>query len=190
MPEFSPHMDRRQELTAGTHSAGTTTWTLLYADPSINCLIIGSGASVGTVITSPTLNTSTYPFTVAVTGNYNGATACVGVTYEWYIIPTKPIRIRQDGTPDFTSKMSVRYLDVAYHLSSGFTVRRAMTSRADTDKAFAGNSDGSVTAKGVFRAHLNGNTTDAVWSIRSTSPKRVVVPSIEYLTDIDTRRDG
>lgn len=183
-------MDRRQELTAGTHSAGTTTWTLLYADPSINCLIIGSGVSVGTVINNPTLNTSTYPYTVSVTGNYNGATACVGVTYEWYIIPTKPIRIRPDGSPDFTSKMNVRYLDVAYHLSSGFTVRRTMTQRSDSNRVFAGNSDGSVTAKGVFRAHLNGNTEDAVWSIRSSTPKRVVVPSIEFMTDINNRRDG
>lgn len=183
-------MDRRQELTAGTHSAGTTTWTLLYADPSINCLIVGSGASVGTVLTSLTLNTSTYPFTVAVTGNYDGATACVGVTYEWYIIPTKPIRIRPDGSPDFTSKMNVRYLDVAYHLSSGFTVRRSMTGRADSDRVFAGNSDGTVTAKGTYRANLNGNTEDATWKVLSSSPKRVVIPSIEFLTDINTRRDG
>lgn len=183
-------MDRRQELTAGTHSAGTTTWTLLYADPSINCLIVGSGASVGTVLTSLTLNTSTYPFTVAVTGNYDGATACVGVTYEWYIIPTKPIRIRPDGSPDFTSKMSVRHLDVAYHLSSGFTVRRSMTGRADSDRVFAGNSDGSVTAKGLYRANLNGNSEDATWKVLSSSPKRVVIPSIEFLTDINTRRDG
>lgn len=188
-------MDRRQELTGGSFSVGTgkTTWTLLYGDPSINCLILGSGGSVGTVfpiVAGPDLNTATHPYTVSVTGNYSGITACVGVTYEWYIIPTKPIRIRPDGSPDFTSKMNVRYLDVAYHLSSGFTVRRTMTQRADSNRVFAGNSDGSVTAKGVFRAHLNGNTEDAVWSIRSSTPKRVVVPSIEFMTDINNRRDG
>jgi hypothetical protein len=145
---------------------------------------------VGTVISNPTLNTSTYPYTVSVTGNYNGLTACVGITYEWYIIPTNPVRMRADGSPDFTSKMCVRYLDVAYYMSSGFTVRRAMTGRANSDRVFGGNSDGTVTAKGLYRANLNGNTVDAAWSVRSSTPKRVVVPSIEFLTDLNTGRDG
>lgn len=191
MPEYNITLDRRQELQAGTYSAGTgkTTWNLYYGDPSINCLVLSSGASAGTVITTLTLNTSTYPYTVQADGNYPVA-AVVGILYTFDVELTDPVRIRQDGSPDFTSRMAVRTIDVAYHESAGFGVKREMTNRTDRTVTFAGNADGSVTAKGVFRANLNGNTNDAAWSIVATQPKRVVVPSVEFLTDINTRRDG
>lgn len=190
MPDYTPYLDRRQELAAGTHSAGTTTWNLPYYDPDGNVLIIGSGASQGEVRTDITVQNATYPYTVSVTGNYDGIQAVFGVAMAFSVTLTNPFRLRTDGTPDFTSRLTVRHLDVSYYKSGSFGVSRTMANRSGATVTFAGNSDGSVTATDTLRVNLNGNTHDATWIVSSSNPKRVVIPSVEFFVDVNNRKDG
>ncbi len=191
MPNYTPHLDRRQELTGGTHSAGTTTWTLAVPDGGIDTLIIASGSTpLGTVVPITSLNTATYPYTVAVSGNYDGLSAVVGVSFQAIMTPTKPIRYRFDGTPDFTSRINVRTLDIRCHRSGPYMVQRSMTGRSDASRTFTSSSALQANASENTRFNLNGNTEDATWIVYGDGPQRMVIASMEWLVDTNTRRDG
>ncbi len=191
MPNYTPHLDRRQELTGGTHSAGTTTWTLAVPDGGIDTLIIASGTTpLGDVVPITNLNTSTHPYTVAVSGDYDGLSAVVGASFQALLTPTKPIRSRYDGTPDFTSRINVRTLDVRCHRSGPYTVQRNMSSRAIATRTFSTSAAERAEASENTRFNLNGNTNDAEWFIYSNGPQRMVISSIEWFVDNNNRRDS
>ena len=193
MPNYTPHIDRRQELSGGSYSAGPneTSWDLAVADGAINTLIIASGTTpLGSVVPIKTLNALTYPYKVIVTGDYNGLSAVVGVAYESTITPTNPFRTRQDGSPDFTSRVTVRTLDVRCHRSGPYTVTRTMTSRANANRTFTSTPALQATATENKQFNLNGNTDDSTWRIYTTGPQRMVISSVEFMVDINNRRDG
>lgn len=194
MPNYTPHLDRRQELSGGSYSAGPneTSWDLAVADGAINTLIIASGTTpLGSVVPIKTLNTLTYPYKVIVTGNYNGLSAVVGVAYEATITPTNPFRTRQDGSPDFTSRVTVRTLDVRCHRSGPYTVARNMTSRGVATRSFTSTPALQAAATVNRQFHLNGNTdNNTTWRIYTTGPQRMVISSVEFMVDINNRRDG
>lgn len=190
MPNYTPHLDRRQELSSGSHSAGTTTWTLAVGDGSIDTLIIGSGASIGEVVPITSLNVATYPYTVAVSGNYNGESAVVGASFEASLTPTNPFRLRQDGSPDFSSRVTVRTVDVRCHRSGPYSIDRSMISRGTATRTFTSSLALQAMATENKRFNLNGNTDDATWRIYTDGPRRMVISSVEFLVDLNTRRDG
>lgn len=201
MPSFTPHLDRRYQLAGFDYTAGHTSWQLPFNDTAVNCLVIGDAfAAAGTVYLSGTIDgvvhndfaLSSGLVTLTASGvNYVTTDACIlGVLYSMTIRPTRPFYRDQQGNADFVTRIGVRHLDVAYYQSGGFLVRRTMTGRANSDRTFAG--DGTVTAVGKMRAHLNGNTKDAYWTVQSLAsvPKRVVIPSISFDVDANARRDG
>jgi hypothetical protein len=190
MPNYTPHLDRRQELSSGSHSAGTTTWTLAVPDSGIDTLIIASGGSIGTVVPTSNINTTTYPYTVSVSGNYNTESAVVGVSFQALLTPTKPIRYRYDGSPDFTSRINVRTLDIRCHRSGPYTVQRDMTYRSSATRTFTSSLALQAQASENTQFHLNGNTDDATWFILSNGPQRMVIASMEWLVDSNNRRDS
>ncbi len=190
MPNYTPHLDRRQELTGGTHSAGTTTWTLAVPDGGIDTLILATGGSFGTVVPITTLNVSTYPYTVAVSGNYDGLSAVVGTSFQAALTPTKPVRYRYDGTPDFTSRVTVRTLDVRCHRSGPYMIQRTMTNRATATREFTSSQALQAEASENTRFNLNGNTEDTDWVIYGDGPQRMVIASIEWFVDNNNRRDS
>lgn len=193
MPNYTPHLDRRQELSGGSYSVGPneTSWDLAVPDGGIDTLIIASGTTpLGSVVPIKTLNTLTYPYKVIVTGDYSGLSAVVGVSFQASITPTKPFRYRQDGSPDFTSRMGVRTLDVRCHRSGPYSVERTMPFRNTATRSYTSTLALQANATENARFHLNGNTDDATWRIYTTGPQRMVISSVEFMVDINNRRDG
>jgi len=196
---FTPHLDRRYQLT-GAIDSGHTRWWLPFNDEAVNCLIVGDGyLDAGTVYLSGTFDgqlyndfnvTSGFLNLTANTNDYTAHECTMGVLYTMEVEPTRPFYKDREGNADFVTRIGVRHLDVAYYQSSGFRVRRTMTNRPTCDKTFVG--DGTVTQTGKLRAHLNGNATAARWSVLSLPhvPKRVVIPSIRFDADANARRDG
>jgi hypothetical protein len=192
MPNYTPHLDRRQELSGGSFDAGAneTSWDLAVPDGGIDALIIASGGSFGTVVPIKTLNTLTYPYKVIVTGDYSGLSAVVGVSFQAALTPTKPIRYRYDGSPDFTSRINVRTLDIRCHRSGPYMVQRAMTNRSSATRTFTSTAALQAQASENTQFHLNGNTHDANWIIYGDGPQRMVIASMEWLVDSNNRRDS
>lgn len=195
MPSYTVHLDRRYQLT-GTYGAGNTTWTLPFADPFANCLVVGEThadtgkfyTKVGTTEVSGQTGTFTVSgATVTITGiDYSSIPCVIGTLYTMSLYPTRPFSVDSTGAPDPVARVQVHGLDVSYHLSAGFDVVRTMTGRTSATRSFV--ATGAPTNTGVYRALLNGNTKDATWYIQSTSPKRVVIPSIYFHTDANDRR--
>ena len=192
MPNYTPHLDRRQELSGGSYSLGPneTSWDLAVPDGGIDTLIIASGGSLGTVVPIKTLNVLTHPYKVIVTGDYSGLSAVVGVSFQALLTPTKPIRYRYDGSPDFTSRINVRTLDIRCHRSGPYTVQRDMTYRSSATRTFTSSLALQAAASENRQFHLNGNTDDATWYILSNGPQRMVIASMEWLVDSNNRRDS
>lgn len=198
MPSFTVHLDRRYQLT-GHSNLDHTRWALPFHDTTINCLVVGDGfADAGTVYLAGTIDGVVYDdfsitsgyLTLDVNENDYTAHECtMGSLYSMAIVPTRPFYRDRNGNADFVTRIGVRHLDVAYYQSSGFRVRRTMTGRSDALRTFAG--DGTVNSVGKLRAHLNGNNKDARWTVESlpTTPKRVIIPSLQFDADANARRD-
>lgn len=191
MPSFTVHLDRRYQV-AGVYNAGAgkTAWTLPVPDATVNTIVIGEGglSNAGLIITSGITYNSAQK-TYSVNGNYGGYESILGIQFPMQVDLSVPYPISQQQNAEINVWRQVRYLDLAHFRSAGFTVQSAMTGRATRTWTFAGSSDGTAEASGVFRAHCNGNADQQTVSILSSSAKRVCVAAATFNMDANTRRD-
>ena len=180
----------RATLLTGSHSAGTTTWTVPFKDTTLNSIVLGPdfGALAGTIVTVTGANVSGSNTLVTAAGNYSGGVAAVGRKYNSRIQLARP-KIR-DGRGFSTNGVNlwIEELNPVFQDVGSVTFRRSMPGVTDTEQTIEN------TGTGIFpnveaRLLFNGAFDDMTIFVESDSPKPFILTSVEYFVQA-TNRDG
>lgn len=180
---FSIHTDRQMRLT-GTHSAGTTTFTL----PSTPTVSVGSaqinglGSTINSVVKPdgtvlvPNGYTTT---TITVSGDHSGVACVLGWQPTWSVTLTRPF-IRESSGAMIQDPLYIESVSVSYNDTRAATVRATQSLRVDRDRAI---SHAPSTSSGVLNTVLSGEASAMTVAIRDTGPGPAFVTGVQY--DLD-----
>lgn len=183
---YAIRLDRRQELT-GSYDGGAdeTTWTLPFADSTIDTAILGPdftspGTEVAVTVTSTSAKAS---------GDYTDGECILGRAYSYEIQPTRPYVKNFNGIADVDAWVTLRQFTVSHINSGNYTLKATRTNRTDRTKSHTVSGTG-LNARGHTKAWFTGNAEDTDLLITATSPKPVTIVSLEYNVDYEARRPG
>jgi len=130
---YNPMLDSRVQLT-GSYNFGTglTTWTLPYADSTINAVVVGYGGNAGTVLTPTVSGTS-----VTVAGNYSLGPCVLGRIYTKLIELTRPFKRDGSGIAQVSEKVRIDSIRLAHVQSMAYTIKASSPARPTRSKSFA-----------------------------------------------------
>lgn len=176
---YTTHLDRRLYLT-GTHSAGTTTFTM-PATPTVatgSSQIPGTGSTInavvkpdGTVLT-PNGYTST---TITVSGDHSGVVCTLGWQPNWSITLTRPFIRTSDGSI-IQDDLGIESLAVGYATTRNMTVRAVQTAATDRDRTIA---NGTTATSGTLKTMLSGEASRTTYTITDAGPGPAFVTGIQ-----------
>lgn len=184
---YSVALDRKLSLT-GSHSLGTTTWTLPNS-PSVgsgsaqfralgstlNKIVLGPafGANAGTVLDITGYSGNT----VTVAGDYSAGAATLGRFFEASARLTRPFYRDERGEPDIASPLCYETVFASYLRTTSFSVVASETNRSDRTRT---KSNGSTPSNGVFDTGLNGDASNVALSIKDSTAGPFTVTGIRY----------
>ena len=181
-------LDRKTCL-AGVYSDPDTTWTLPFTDTTINRIVLGSdfGSAQGTILT-PDSNDGT---SVVIAGDYSAGCCMLGRTYDFSLELTRPFKRRPDNTVNLDTFTTIEKVIAAYHSSGPFTIRGSYDETGIDDRSLTFTQDddslSGATVK-TLESWLTGPADELTIYIESTSPKPVIIPTIDIQCDHESRR--
>jgi len=178
---FVPSLDRRLVVT-GTHSAGTTTWTLPCSAAGMDCIVLSEsfGSDGGKAIVPATASGTT----VTASGDYSAGPVYIGRLFPVLLVPSKPIRKDQSDQADLSSHVQLKFMSIAYQNTGSFLVRSRKSLRIDRTKQLESEFDSTVIPNGTLTVFATGKVGDNVISIESLSHKPMTIAGLEYCVDL------
>lgn len=179
------HLDRKVCRT-GVYSNPNTTWTLGFDDTTINCVVLSNDFGEPGKILTPTRPTAG---TAVVAGDYSAGCVMLGRLYAMSLELTRPYRRMFDGTADLDAWTTIKKVIAAFRNSGPFTLRASMTGFSDRTKTFS-QDDGEISDSIVrtLEEWFVGPADHMRLFIESTSPKPVIIPSVDIKVDHEARR--
>ncbi len=185
---YTTHLDRQVELT-GSHSAGTTTWTLvapnggnLTAEGStLNRIVLGPafGGSSGVVVNIGGYGATN---TVTATGNYSAGVAVLGRYFDAEAELTRPFVRDQAGNVDLLGTVCTSALMVAHFNSGPYSVVvNYAEGQADVTVTFTPTATLSAATDSIFRAQASGEVEKFTATITSSDPKPMTLSAIQWI---------
>lgn len=177
-------------LLTGSHSAGTTTWTVPFKDTTMDSVILGPdfGALAGTIVTVTGANISGSTTLVTASGNYSAGVAAVGRSYLSRMrLATPKVKDGRGFTVNGV-KLWLRELVPVFQDLGSITFRRSLADVTDTEQTIE-NPGVGLYSSGESRILLNGPFADMSIYVESDDPRPFVLTSMEYLVQA-TNRDN
>jgi hypothetical protein len=183
---YAPRLDSRQIVT-GVYNAGsgTTSFTLLEPDGTIDCIVLGDdfGALAGTAVTP--LDGPSTAAVVRAAGQLTMGPCILGRKYDYTVELSRPFRRDNEGYAIIDDRVQVETL-VADHRNTGaYTIRAVMPNRTDRTKVL--DIEELIEDEGQLRTFLNGDTKRTRWIIESDSPLPVTISAVVFEADVSGR---
>lgn len=166
---FPIRLDRRVSLT-GTHSAGTTTWTLPFSDSTLTIGVKADGTIL--TLTRPTATTATYP------GNLSAAPIVIGRAYSMDFSLTRQYIRTQNGQAMLRSGLRVNRLTVQHRRAGDYEFRMTRATGGDITRQY--NPTTIIDGEGEFSVSHLGDPKDNTFYFSSNGARPVTLVALHF----------
>jgi hypothetical protein len=170
-----PRMDHRHVIIGGSHS-GTTSWTLPFADDSIDTVVYTeNGRWKQSAITM-----SGATATAATSTDLSSELVVLGRTIPFRLTLTRLYQQDGDGNPIIEGELEVNKVVTDHFKSGPYRVRADSSNRATRTSTFTLPSTEDIQRQGRFSAWCVGRSNDLTITIENVDARPTILTGIEY----------
>jgi len=177
-----PRLDHRHVIKGGTYNGSETSWTLPYADPSINTVVwMDNGVWKQRFISMSGTTATSTPIPNSITGtDLTGKLVVLGRAIPFRVTFTRLYQQDGSGNPIIEGELEVSKVVTDHFRSGPYKVSANSLNRQTRTSTFTPPTTSDFDAQGRFTAWCVGRSNDLTVTVENIDARPTILTGIEY----------